>query len=181
MSNQSTGIKYLRLGSLSEWPQNYRRGDVDAIVRSIRRFGFNGALRVRGKTVIAGNHALRALNLMQEAGDTAPVGVRVQGPHWLVPSISVDHLSDDEATAFAIADNRTQELGDNDDEQLRNLLRGLAVDADLVEASGFSDDDLKLLLGSAAADEAPPATFKDVDKFPTNTKCPKCGFEWEAA
>jgi hypothetical protein len=48
------------LASLGRWERNYRVGDVSAIIASIVRFGFNGALRVwRGKVMEDARKALR--------------------------------------------------------------------------------------------------------------------------
>ena len=89
------------LSELKLWPQNYHEGDVGAIIASIEKFGFNGALRVHGDIVVAGNHALKALNILRDRGATAPVNIVVVGDEWLVPTISVDHLTKIEAEAFA--------------------------------------------------------------------------------
>lgn len=69
-------ITYRKLSELTNWERNYRVGDVSAIVTSIVTFGFNGALRVwKDGVVIAGNHALKALNTMKANGATVPRGV----------------------------------------------------------------------------------------------------------
>lgn len=60
------------LSKLKLWEDNYRRGDVDAIARSIREFGMNGIPRVWGETVMAGNHAVKALIAIKEAGGPLP-------------------------------------------------------------------------------------------------------------
>lgn len=127
-----------RLDSLKLWDRNYRRGDVQAIKRSIVRFGFNGALRIRAGVVMAGNHSLLALRELEAEKVKPPTGIIVEKGKWLVPVIALDHLSDDEATAFAIADNRTSDLGEYDDESLRLLTDELLkVDPSLVADAGY--------------------------------------------
>lgn len=139
-------VTLLPLSELSLWEDNYRQGDVDAIAASIVRFGFNGALRIWQRTVVAGNHALKALNRLQEQGQV-PHGIVVEDGAWLVPTIDVGHLSKTEAHAFAIADNRTQELGENDDEKLAKLLEQISIeDASLPGAAGVDDQSLAELL-----------------------------------
>lgn len=127
-----------RLDSLKLWDRNYRRGDVQAIKRSIVRFGFNGALRIRAGVVMAGNHSLLALRELEAEKAKPPTNIIVEKGRWFVPVIALDHLSDDEATAFAIADNRTSDLGEYDDESLRLLTDELLrVDPSLVADAGF--------------------------------------------
>lgn len=78
---------------------NPRRGDVAAVARSLRRFGQRKPVVARPDgTVIAGNHLLAAA---QELGWT---------------ELAVSWADDDDATAkaFALADNRTAELGSFD-------------------------------------------------------------------
>ena len=50
----------IALTTIRLWAENYRHGDVEAIKGSIRRFGFNGVLKVWKDIVIAGNHAAKA-------------------------------------------------------------------------------------------------------------------------
>lgn len=127
-----------RLDSLQTWDRNYRRGDIQAIKRSIQRFGFNGALRIRAGVVMAGNHSLLALRELEAAKVKPPTGITVEKGKWLVPVISLDHLSDDEATAFAIADNRTSDLGEYDEESLKALTDELLkVDPSLIADAGY--------------------------------------------
>jgi len=138
-------IQLVPLASLSEWPGNYRRGAVDAIATSLSRFGFNGAMRVRGGTVYAGNHVLKALRELKTQEEKPPSGVIERDGDWQVPIINIDHLSEEEATAFAIADNRTSELGSNDNEILSKLLADLRI-SDLMAFTAYNDDDLAEML-----------------------------------
>lgn len=152
-------IRHVPLASLKRWAGNYRVGDVDAIVRSLVRFGFNGALRVWRGEVMAGNHCLVALQTVQATGAPPPDGITVEDGQWLVPTIDVSHLSRTEATAYAVADNRTAELATNDPERLSELLS--SFDVDTLEATGYSRDDLDDLLASLAGNE--PKELEDAE------------------
>ncbi len=145
---QPQHIRYYDLATLKRWNRNYRQGDVGAIIQSIARFGFNGALRVwRDDVVIAGNHALMALLQMKASAYQTPRGIVEHDGKWLIPCVDVSHLSEIEAEAYAIADNRTQERGDNDNEQLAALLASIAAeDAALLAATGYDGDDVDNLL-----------------------------------
>ena len=144
------GVVFRDIATLKTFPRNYRRGDIGAIAKSLRKFGMNGALRVRGDVVYAGNHTLLALQRMKAQGaKKVPKGIRVEGGAWLVRCIPIDHLSETEAAAFAVADNRTGELAENDTEMLASLLQTIAnEDRDLLEATGYDGDDLDDMLKS---------------------------------
>jgi hypothetical protein len=125
---------------------NPRRGDVDAVARSLAEFGQRKPIVVRRATneVTAGNHTLLA---------AAQLG-------W--EHVAVVWTDDDalRAKAFALADNRTHDLGGYDDAALRAMLGDVAVDAQLLAAASFSHADLARLVAHAAPpdgiDELPP-------------------------
>lgn len=117
---------------------NPRQGDVEAVARSYERFGQQKPIVARrtpdGKaTVIAGNHQLLAA---QQLG-------------WKeIAVVWADEMSDDEARAFSLADNRTAELGGYDKDALAEMLSYVADDADLLKATGWSQKDIdKLVAG----------------------------------
>lgn len=112
----------------AELPGNPRRGDADAVGRSLARFRQRKPIvaRVDG-TVIAGNHTLQA--------------ARALG--W--PSLAAVFVDDDDDTAraYALADNRTAELGGYDEQALVDMIAAVeAADAELLAATGWSSDDL---------------------------------------
>lgn len=117
---------------LSPLPGNARRGDVPAIARSLARFAQRKPVVATADGVVtAGNHMLAGA---LELGWTHLAAV-------FVP--------DDEMTAhaFALADNRTADLGTYDEAALAVLI-GQVHDADieLLGATGYSGDDLQALL-----------------------------------
>lgn len=147
-------IEYKSLASLKCWQRNYRHGDISAITQSLLRFGFNGALRVwRDNTVIAGNHTLLALQGIKASGLQAPRNVREIKGAWHVAVIDCSWMTEIEAQAFAVADNRTSELADNDEQRLAELLTEIASeDAKLLAATGYDGDDLDGLLSRLTSD-----------------------------
>lgn len=112
---------------------NPRVGDVDAIARSLVAFGQRKpvvANRATGE-VIAGNHTVRAARQLG----------------W--DEVAVVWVDDDPTTAhaFALADNRTAELGGYDDAALAALIAEVHdADEELLAATGWSGDDLQELL-----------------------------------
>lgn len=119
------------INTLHNLPGNPRRGDVDAVMRSYERFGQRKPIVAkRDGTVIAGNHQLEAARRLG----------------W--DSIAVVFVDDDDATAaaFALADNRTSDLGTYDDMDLAALLEQVALDPELLLATGYQQHDLQDLL-----------------------------------
>lgn len=120
------------VGELTEHPENPRRSDDRLIEELIRANGFYGVLTVQRATghVLAGNGRLRAARR---------VGLET------VPVVYVD-VDDDEARRILLADNRASDIGVYDDEALTALLSTLQEETGL-DGTGYTDADLKLLLG----------------------------------
>lgn len=144
---------------------NPRRGDVEAVKRSYDRFGQRKPIVARRDgTVIAGNHQLLA--------------ARALG--WT--EIAVVYVDDDDltASAYALADNRTADLGSYDSEALADLIAEVSIDLELLTATGYSTEDLDRLI--AGAGEIPDFSPIDDDQPRLDQRapilCPKCAFEW---
>jgi len=123
-------IETVKVGSLTIDPNNARRHsqrNIDAIARSLKRFGQRRPLVVWRDQVIAGNGTLQAA-----------IGIG-----WKVVDITrcPDDWTHDEAKAYAIADNRIGELAEWDNETLLGILGEL--DDDLIAATGFDDPELE--------------------------------------
>jgi DNA modification methylase len=130
-------------------PGNPRRGDIEAVKRSLEAFGQRKPIVVRrtDNVVIAGNHTLQA----------------AQALGW--DEIAVVWVDDDEVTskAFALADNRTAELGDYDEEALADLINDVgSLNPGLLESSGWDDKAVQELLDRVEQVELPT----DVDEVP---------------
>lgn len=120
---------------LRQLPGNPRIGDVDAVAKSLSAFGQRKPIVARQDgVVIAGNHTLQA---------AIKLG-------WL--EIAVVRVDDDDATAhaYALADNRTAELGQYDDNLLLALVDRIKDDEQLFAASGWTQDDLSALIDAAS-------------------------------
>ncbi|MCC6360656.1 MAG: ParB N-terminal domain-containing protein [Phycisphaerales bacterium] len=134
------------IGTIRPYAANPRRNDdaVDEVARSIQEFGFRQPIVVDSEGVIIIGHtryrAAKKLGMqavpVHVAGDLAPERVR----------------------ALRIADNRTHELSEWDDDLLAKELREL--DRPLV--IGFDDDELAKLLD----DDEPAVRQLDVSRKP---------------
>ncbi|MFN8452467.1 MAG: hypothetical protein U0521_28650 [Anaerolineae bacterium] len=90
----------------------------------------NAALRVwQDNVVMAGNHTLQALRLIQQEGwkpeldhHFPPTNVVEHDGAWYVPYIDMSHLDAVEARAFAIADNHIARQAVVDEEKLARYL-----------------------------------------------------------
>jgi ParB-like chromosome segregation protein Spo0J len=120
------------IADLKPLPGNPRKGNVDAVARSLARFGQRKPIVCRPDgTIIAGNHTWQAARKLG----------------W--DEIAVVRVADDdeEAFAFALADNRTAELGGYDTDALAAMLAEVAHDADLLASTGYTPEDVAALYG----------------------------------
>jgi len=122
----------INIDKLSFLEGNPRQGDVEAVAKSYKQFGQRKPIvATTDHVVIAGNHQLAAARQLG----------------W--DEIAVVITDDDELTAkaFALADNRTAELGSYDNDLLADLLSEVSSVPELMDSTGFSEDDLFDLIG----------------------------------
>jgi DNA modification methylase len=127
-------IKKLRLDPKN--PRVHSATQIRQIARSIQTFGFNVPILVNAKgRVIAGHGRVMAC---QQLGWTE------------VPTIALEHLSEAQAKAFTIADNRLTENSTWDDRLLAEQLKELsALELDFsLEAIGFETAEIDLRIES---------------------------------
>jgi ParB family transcriptional regulator, chromosome partitioning protein len=152
-------------------PANVRRHgekNLATIKASLARFGQQKPLVVDADGVVrAGNGTLAAAKALG----------------WKEVTIVRTDLKGAEATAYAIADNRTAELAEWDDDALAQTLAALQIeDNELLLASGFIEQELNALTERYAKSEVTPESSAkeiNVDSFSLQCKCPRCGFEFD--
>ena len=85
------------LGDVQRFPGNPRRGDVEAIAKSLQRFGQQRPILVQRATnyVVAGNHLLDAARLLE----------------WTHIAVTYTDLDETEARAYLLADNQIAARG----------------------------------------------------------------------
>ena len=111
-------------------PGNPRRGDVEAVARSLDAFGQRKpVVAQRDGTVIAGNHTLMA----------------AQALGWPALAVVWTDDSDEVAKAFALADNRSSDLASYATDELVAMLRELDG-SEWLAAASYTEDDLAELL-----------------------------------
>lgn len=158
------------IDQLNLLPGNPRRGNVEAVARSLDAFGQRKPVVARrsDRVVIAGNHTLQAARQLG----------------W--DEIAVVWVDDDEVTskAFALADNRTAELGDYDQELLAELVGEVgSVDPELLAASGWDSDFLESLTTSEQEPIFLPIDENELPRLDQKASilCPQCSFEWRVS
>jgi ParB-like chromosome segregation protein Spo0J len=146
--------EWLSISELRPWAKNPRKNDgtpVDKVARSIERFGFVAPIviwRSAGR-MVAGHTRLKALTKLL-AADPAfiPKGAPQAG---VARVIWHEFESEEEADAYALADNRLNQDAAWDDKLLAEILRGIGQERS--KAAGFDDKDITALLD---AGEGPP-------------------------
>jgi len=147
-------LETIAIAEISLDPSNVRkhgRRNLDAIKASLRKFGQQKPIVVDAKgIVLAGNGTLTAA---QELG-------------WTEIEITRTELAGVAATAFAIADNRTAELAEWDEDGLTKVLESLKVeDADLLAATGYDAAEVDKMIGAEVTeDEAPEPPADPITK-----------------
>ena len=153
--------EWVPLSSLTHWARNPRRNDdaVDGVARSIIAFGWGAPLVVRAedRRIIAGHTRAKAAARLaalwrrqnaRERGDWHPDAIRTKDSGE-VPVRWKAGLSEQQADALAVADNKLGEAAGWETDLLAQVLSDVA-DAGLVADLGFSDGELDKLLGDAA-------------------------------
>jgi DNA modification methylase len=153
-------ILQVPVADLSHDPANARKHperNLDTIVASLRRFGQQKPIVIdRNNIVRAGNGTLEAAKRLG----------------WEKIDCVRTELNGADATAYAIADNRTAELAEWDDEILAATLNGLALEEGLLEAAGYDEEELAAMLaeiddaavGEVTEDEVPEPPADPITK-----------------
>jgi len=135
-------VEVVPIGSVHADPANVRKHDdrnTSAIAASLARFGQQRPLVIDARGVVrAGNGTLEAARSLG----------------WTEIAVVRTGLGGSEATAYAIADNRTSDLSSFDDTGLAEILRSLQSEEDpaVFEATGFTAEELDGLLGRLGED-----------------------------
>ena len=162
-------VERIAIADLSQDPANARvhpERNLAAITASLRRFGQQTPIVIDKSNVVRkGNGTLQAAMAMG----------------WDSIDCIRTELTSSDAIAYAIADNRSSELAEWDDDILAAQLQGLLTDDEaLLEAAGFDEGELEKLLGDEL-DNEPGDNTEDIDpdSFKMDCTCPKCGFEFD--
>jgi len=130
-------VKIIPIHRLKHHPKNPRvhnERNIQAIMKSLKQFKQLAPLVIWGPNnfVIAGNGRLEALHRLGESK---------------VPVIRADHLSEEDAESFMIADNKTGDLSTFDFKLVTSIMKNASHSA--IDATGFSDIEIEPLMGKS--------------------------------
>ena len=151
----------LPVAELKPWERNPRKHDVDRLMLSIQEFGFRAPLVVnktpQGYIVEAGHGRLKA---------AIRLGMKE------LPCVVVN---DDEkrAMAYAITDNRQQELTEYVMSDYKDILQELDDGSIDMSAIGFTEEELADLMTQFHPDEEPEKP--EGEGHSKEHTCPDCG------
>jgi DNA modification methylase len=141
----SGNFQLIALTDLFSWAQNPRQHSstqIRAIAKRIAAFGFNAPILIdKDRNIVAGHgryEASKLLGLMH------------------VPVIFLDHLSDSQARAYMLADNKLTDRSTWDDKKVAIHLKELSelvLDFE-IEATGFEPPEIDLRIQSLDAPES---------------------------
>lgn len=158
-------IEVIPISEIVPYLKNPRKNDkaVDIVAKSIKEFGFNVPILLdKNNVIIAGHTRLKAA---QKLGLTE------------VPIIWLENLTEEQARAFRIMDNKTHEYADWNIDILReelNNLKDLGFD---LELTGFDNRELTQLLRLGDAEQFDPDAEKK--KIKPEEIRPKSGDIWK--
>lgn len=120
---------------------NPRRGSVEAVAASLEKFGQLKPIVYREQgdrlVIIAGNHTWRAAKSLG----------------WTeIAAVDASELSDQQAAAFALADNRTGDLGTFDHDALVAFINDTQINEELLTSASFAEAEIAALLAAVPTD-----------------------------
>ncbi|CAB4156369.1 ParB/Sulfiredoxin [uncultured Caudovirales phage] len=124
---QTGNIQSMAISSLTAYPTNPRRGDIDAIALSLHAHGQYRPIVVQASTkfVLAGNHTLKAAKKLG----------------WKkIKAVLVD-VDEDTAKKIVLADNRLTDLAGYNEPLLKSLLQALPE----LDGTGFTESEVEAL------------------------------------
>jgi DNA modification methylase len=169
-AERRVAVVYRSIAELKLDPKNPRLHSpkqVSQIARSIEAFGFNVPVLVDADNkVIAGHGRIMACQLV---GQTE------------VPTICLEHLSEAQARAFMIADNRLTENSVWDDRLLATQLKELSV-LNLefsLEATGFTMGEIDLRIEELSEPVSQDDSADDLSALPAGPAVSRSGDLWQ--
>ena len=148
-------IERCSIAELSNDPANARKHNdknIEAIIASLRRFGQQKPIVIdRNNIVRAGNGTLEAARRLG----------------WDSIDCVKTSLEGSDAIAYAIADNRTAELAEWDDDVLAAQLNGLLTESEEIAlAAGWTAEEIEAMV--ALSEDDPEITEDDVPEPPVD-------------
>lgn len=132
--------------------RTHSKAQVEQIAESIKRFGFTNPVLVDGDGGIIAGHG-RVLAAKKLGIET-------------VPTLTIDHLTDDEKRAYVLADNKLALNGGWDESMLAEELKALGAAQFDTSVIGFSADEIEKMFGEKMQES------KETDGYGLFILCP---------
>ena len=159
-------IEQRGIDDIVPYENNPRLNDdaVDKVAMSLEQYGWQQPIVVDADGVIIVGHT--RLKAAKQLG------------YEQCPVVVADGLSPAQVKAYRIADNKTGELAEWDEDLLNLEIKGL-MDLNFdVSLTGFDLDDFNQTSEHYEPQDS-PEDFKEYgDDIETEYRCPKCGYEW---
>lgn len=151
-------IEYLPIDSLKPYKGNAKehpQEQIDQIIESIRQFGMNDPIGIWGeeRLIVEGHGRLLAL---QQMGETE------------VPTIRLDHMTDEQRRAYTLVHNKTTMNSGFDMDILNAELEDLDIDMSEFGFLDVADVDVDSFFEDSEPKEPKEEEEKEI-------KCPHCG------
>lgn len=140
-----------RLKPYAKNPNKHPEEQVTKIAASIREFGFIVPIVLRGESIAAGEGRYKA---------ALRLGLLT------VPVIFADHLTEEQMRMFVIADNRIARDSFLDEHLLAVELADLRDGAGNLNVLGFTEDEMKKLIGDGSVPSATVGGMDTIDDEP---------------
>ena len=161
-------IRQISVDKIIPYPGNPRKNQdaIDPVAASLREFGWRQPIVVDSDMVVIVGHT-RLLAAQQLGLDKVPVTV-------------ADDMTPAQARAYRLADNRTGENAEWDNDLLAIELGELEGDFDL-SLTGFSEEEIKSLTFNGNFGPGTQDTQSNLDTLnPMFVLCPECGHKHDA-
>lgn len=154
-NNQNLQVSYKKISNLKPYANNARthsKEQIKQIADSIKVFGFTNPILIdKNDNIIAGHGRLEGAKLL--GMDT-------------VPTILLEHLTEEQKKAYIIADNRLAEKAGWDKEILALELQGLMkIDLDFdLTITGFDMPEVDIMIQELSEENTEEDDIPDVDE-----------------
>lgn len=159
-------IEYKKIDSITPYINNPRNNDdaVEKVAASINEFGFKNPIVIdKSNTIVNGHTRYKAAK---------KIGLEE------VPTISADDLTEAQIKAFRIADNKTGEFSEWDNELLKIEFEGLKEDDYDIGLTGFDYDELNDILNFEEEKDLDDIEEDEFDEEPPENPISKNGDVW---
>lgn len=144
---------------------NPKEHDIEAIMKSVERFGFVAPAIVDDATgrLVAGHGRVEAVRKLMEQGAQPPKGIKISGADWRIPVITGVEFTEAEAKAYILADNRLSELGGWDSAKLHQALTEIRDDlgVEAMNLAGYTEADYRAIEVEKMVGDIPRYTDQD--------------------